>query len=217
MNLTKGRFNLLNIFNASFTGEDEFPVLLKQPEDFRIPFQLTRFTDRKQASLNDAICFYEWDQMFTKQLSDARIKRIIPDLRLAGSVIQPDYSIYADEPLLLQKMAVFERNRVAVELQNAGIPIIPNLRWGDERSYEFAFAGIPKHQVCAIGTHGQIRDLEKRELLKNGLGVALEAVEPRMVLVYGQMPDDIFGQYLSTIDFKRYPSWQESFAIKEGA
>ena len=129
---------MLNLKNAYFTGKDEFPVLRSQNNNFQRPFQMVRFSERKDASLNDAICFYEWDEKFERQLAD---------FRRAGSVVQPDYSIYADDPLILQKMAVFDRNRVACELQLCGIEVIPNLRWGDERSFEFAFAGIPKHQI----------------------------------------------------------------------
>ena len=34
----------------------------------------------------------------------------------------------------------------------------------------------------------------------------------KKVLVYGTMPDDIFGPYKRNIKFIRYPSWQEIFA-----
>ena len=57
-----------NLLNANFTGEDEYPVLNKQKEDLVIPFQMIRFSDRKIASLNDAICFYEWDKSFESKL-----------------------------------------------------------------------------------------------------------------------------------------------------
>lgn len=188
---------LSNLLNANFTGEDEYPVLNKQKEDLVIPFQMIRFSDRKIASLNDAICFYEWDKSFESKLKDERIAKLVPSLLKAGSVVQPDYSIYADEPL---------------ELQNYGLNIIPNLRWGDKRSYDFVFQGIPKHQVCSVGTYGQIADKEKRILFEAGLEIALEKVRPKKVLVYGMMPDDIFGPYKRNIKFIRYPSWQEIFA-----
>ena len=203
---------LSNLLNANFTGEDEYPVLNKQKEDLVIPFQMIRFSDRKIASLNDAICFYEWDKSFESKLKDERIAKLVPSLLKAGSVVQPDYSIYADEPLVLQKFAVYEKNRVALELQNYGLNIIPNLRWGDKRSYDFVFQGIPKHQVCSVGTYGQIADKEKRILFEAGLEIALERVRPKKVLVYGTMPDDIFGSYKRNIKFIRYPSWQEIFA-----
>lgn len=200
------------IINLKFTNGDEFPILQKQRFDFVRPFQMICFSDRNKASLIDSVCFYEWDKKFENQLKEEKIHKIIPSLKLAGSVVQPDYSIFADEPLILQKMAVFEKNRVAAELQSAGIEVIPNLRWGDKRSYDFAFLGIPKNQICAIGTYGQIHDVEKRELFESGLEIALESVRPREVLVYGSMPNDIFGPYKNIIKFTRYPSWQEYFS-----
>lgn len=199
------------LINARFTGKDEYPVLNKQSEDLVVPFQLVRFTDRKIASLNDAICFYECDARFTNSLREKNIPRLIPSLSKAGAIIQPDYSILADEPLVLQKMAVFNKNRVAVELQSYGLDVIPNLRWGDKRSFEFAFKGIPKHQICAIGTYGQIKDKEKRLLFENGLEVALEKVRPKIVLIYGTMPNEIFAPYQNNIPFISYESWHTNF------
>ena len=201
---------MLNLKNGYFTGKDEFPVLQSQSNNFQRPFQMVRFSDRKDVSLNDAICFYEWDEKFKRQLTENHLNRLIGDFRRAVSVVQPDYSIYADDPLILQKMAVFNRNRVACELQSCGIEIIPNLRWGDERSFEFAFAGIPKHQICAVGTYGQIRDKEKRRLFELGLEQALVQTEPREVLVYGPMPIDIFGQYQSVVPFYQYQDWRNN-------
>lgn len=169
---------------------------------------MVRFSDRKDASLNDAICFYEWDRKFIRRLEDDQLGQLIFDFKRAGSVVQPDYSIFADDPLVVQKMAVFNKNRVAYELQSCGIEVIPNLRWGDERSFEFAFAGIPKHQICSIGTYGQVGNREKRYLFESGLEQALIQTEPREVLIYGPMPSIIFKPYQNTITFYQYNSWR---------
>ena len=91
---------MLNLKNGYFTGKDEFPVLQSQNNNFQRPFQMVRFSERKGASLNDAICFYEWDEKFKRQLAENHLNRLIRDFRRAGSVVQPDYSIYADDPLI---------------------------------------------------------------------------------------------------------------------
>lgn len=207
---------MLTLKKAYFTDGDEYPIIQSQSNDFVRPFQMIRFSDRKDASLNDTICFYEWDDRFKHKLEDGNLERLLPSLKRAGSVVQPDFSIYADAPLLEQKWAVYQKNRVSVELQSQGLEIIPNLSWGDERSYEFAFQGIPQNQICAMGTYGQIKDPEKRRLFKNGLGIALETTKPKMVLVYGSMPKDIFGPYEEQIEFYRYPCWQEFYAKRAG-
>ncbi|MCT3341557.1 MULTISPECIES: DUF4417 domain-containing protein [Lactobacillus] len=202
----------MSILQTNFTKGDEYPILKVQSKDLSIPFQIIRFSDRKDASLHDAISFYEWDNKFENKLKEKNLPKVIPDLFKAGSIIQPDYSLFADAPLILQKMAVFKKNKVAVELQEHGLEVIPNLRWGDERSFEFAFAGIPKHQICAIGTYGQIQDKEKRYLFESGLEEALSKVEPKSVLIYGSMPDSIFASYKKYISFYQYPSWQAIYA-----
>ena len=120
---------MLNLKDAYFTGNDEIPVLREQSKNLKRPFQMVRFSDRKDASLNDAICFYEWDRKFIRRLEDDQLGQLIFDFKRAGSVVQPDYSIFADDPLVVQKMAVFNKNRVAYELQSCGIEVIPNLRW----------------------------------------------------------------------------------------
>lgn len=91
-----------------------------------------------------------------------------------------------------------------------------------EKSYPFAFLGIPKHSVVCISTHGAIKKDSSngnivRECFAKGLRVMLETIEPRTVLVYGRMPDDIFGPYLDKYAFVRYPSEFEKSRKKGGS
>ena len=51
---------------------------------------------------------------------------------------------------------------VGCYLQSHGVYVIPNVRWGDERSYttvelpeKFAFLGVPKNSIVSIGTYGR--------------------------------------------------------------
>ncbi len=91
---------MLNLRNAYFTGDDEIPVLREQRDNLNHPFRLIRFSDQKETSLNDTICFYEWDRKFIHRLEDDQLDKIVCDLKRAGSIVQPDYSIFADDPLV---------------------------------------------------------------------------------------------------------------------
>ena len=42
---------------------------------------------------------------------------------------------------------------------------------------------------------------------KNGLYSMLENLEPKIVLVYGSMPECIFYEYLDQVRFIQYPDW----------
>lgn len=100
---------------------------------------------------------------------------------------------------------------VAYHLQKEGIPVIPNIRWGDETTYSFVFLGIPKNTIVAISTHGCIKKDSKnnnylRKCFKKGLKEMLKQLEPKMVIVYGYMPNDIFEEFKKDTKFVRYPS-----------
>jgi hypothetical protein len=123
-------------------------------------------------------------------------------------------SIMIGQSKCLQATNVYFSRAVGYYLQRNGIPVIPNVRWGEESTYSFAFSGIPKHSIVAIGSNGcMAKDKSNasivRETFKEGLPAMLKAIEPEAVVVYGRMPEDIFGSYLSTVRFVRFPSESE--------
>lgn len=88
------------------------------------------------------------------------------------------------------------RNRaLAFWLQREGVPIIPNIRWGDERTYAFAFEGLPKGGTVAVSTNGLLRNKLDRKYFKQGLALMIETLQPQTIVNYSRMPDDIFGPY----------------------
>ena len=92
--------------------------------------------------------------------------------------------------------------------------VIPNVRWGDERSYtivelpeKFAFLGVPKNSIVSIGTYGCIKNKENKQYFVEGLSAMLDELSPEVVLVYGGMPEAIFGQFKERTNFVNYPDW----------
>lgn len=103
---------------------------------------------------------------------------------------------------------------VAYNLQQNGIYVIPNVRWGDERTFtteilpeKVAFLGIPKHSIVSIGTYGCVKSREEQKMFRAGLIAMLNELEPEIVLVYGSMPDFIFSDLLDRTQFVRFPDW----------
>ena len=100
--------------------------------------------------------------------------------------------------------------------QSKGNYVLPNVRWGDERSYfplngeePFAFVGVPKNYIVSISTHGCIKSSENRYYFKEGLKAMMDYLKPEVVLVHGKMPNDIFVEYLDKAQFISYPSYYE--------
>ena len=97
------------------------------------------------------------------------------------------------EPLL----TIFKKN---------GIKVIPNVRWGDERTYDFCFSGLEPNGTYCIGSIGCMKQKENKAYFKAGLKEFVNRLHPKVVLVYGAMPDDVFGEYKDQVKFIQYES-----------
>ena len=99
-------------------------------------------------------------------------------------------------------------------LQSQGIYVIPNVRWSDERTYttnelpeKVAFVGLPKRSVVSIGSYGLMKNKANREHFKKGLEQMLIELDPEIVIVYGSMPESVFGEYVNQTKFVRFQDW----------
>lgn len=128
-----------------------------------------------------------------------------------------DNSLYVDSPLIVQMANVYRSRAIGHFFQKHGIYVIPNVRWGDERSYstcvlpeKFAFLGVPKHSIVCIGTYGACQTKEEKYHMRHGLIAMLDELQPEVVLVYGAMPDEIFKGLYGKTKFVQYPDWTSS-------
>ena len=137
--------------------------------------------------------FYTHDHIFECVWNNPN--RYLPVFKRIAGVITPDFSIYREMPLAMQIWNTYRNRALAFWLQREGVPIIPNVRWGDERTYAFAFEGLPKGGTVAVSTNGLLRNRLDREYFKQGLAVMIETLQPRTIVNYSRMPDDIFGPY----------------------
>ena len=98
-------------------------------------------------------------------------------------------------PLVMQMWNTYRGRALANWMQSNEIEVIPNVRWNDERTYDFCFDGIERSKTVAVGTHGCIKRIEDRELFKAGLEKMVSRLSPKIIIVYGAVPDDIFKEY----------------------
>lgn len=99
-------------------------------------------------------------------------------------------------------------------MQQQGKYVIPNVRWGDERTYTKtvfdyipAFSGIPKNSIVSIGTYGCSKRKEDKYFLEAGLEAMLTELIPQVVIVYGSYSPAIFGKYERYTSFRQLPDW----------
>ena len=205
-------FNPELVCGAFFDGLLEIPHI-KKPDKIIIPSELIPFSQRNRSNnYNEFVHFYEHDKNFATVLTAA--KEHFDCLKKFQGVISPDCSLYRDMPLVLQIANTYMNRAIGHYLQSKGLYVIPNIRWGDERSYttielpeKFAFLGVPKHSIVSIGTYGCIKSKENKIYFAEGLEAMLEELEPEIVLVYGGMPDSIFAKVKDRAKFVHYPDW----------
>ena len=198
--------------NAFFAGTFEIPVIEK-PTELVIPKGMVPFSSRKRDSNHEFfVCFYEHDCKFFDVINAT--DNYIEELKQYPGVISPDCSLYIDAPLCLQITNIYLNRAVGCKLQSEGLYVIPNVRWGDERTYtkmlfkeKVAFAGLPKHSIVSVGTYGCIKSKEAKYHFREGLISMLDEIEPEVVLVYGSMPESVFQGLDSRTKFINYPDW----------
>lgn len=208
-----GFFSYL-VEGASFVGCAGIPMLMdtnNAQEPLALwPFERRNLTTDKRRYIH----FYQHDRVFSSILGHA--DRYIHQLQLYDGVITPDFSIAIGQSRCLQEANTYMNRAVGYYLQKHGIPVIPNIRWGDKSSYDFCFLGVPQERIVAVSTHGCIQTKLQKQQFKDGLAAMLDTLRPSLVLVHGYMPDSVFGEYQRQVPFHRYPSRFEETHHKGG-
>lgn len=182
-------FKAALVEGARFSKPHGFPLLNRT--DFR-PESTIEFSKAISSTVhNQWIHFYAHDYRFECVWKEPN--RYLPVFRKFSGVITPDYSLGYDMPLAMQIWNTYRNRVIGYWLQRSGINIIPNVRWGDERTYTFVFEGLMRGGSVAVSTLGCLKDLKNRFYFANGLRKMIDFIQPDTILCYGQMPDDVFG------------------------
>lgn len=215
-NIIDDGFNSELVKDAIFTGMLEIP-LIKRPTELIIPKGLIPFSQcRKSNQYEKFICFYEHDLLFREILTTTKDHFEI--LHRFDGALSPDCSLYYDMPLVLQMTNTYLNRQIGHYLQEHGLYVIPNVRWGDERTYTriipselpFAFLGLEKKSIYSIGTYGCCKTAEYKHHLREGLRSFIKEMEPEIILVYGAMPESVFAEFKKDVQFVHYDDWTKT-------
>jgi hypothetical protein len=175
------------VHKATFHGLYEFPMLDRTNY---IPEQLVSFEKRQNPNKHQCLHFYTYDDRF--ECVWDKPEKYLKSIQEFGAVIAPDFSIFRDFPLVFQIYNVYRSRALAYWWQSNGLNVIPNIRWGDERTYEFIFDGIEKEGTVAIGSLGGIKNTLNKEFFFNGFKEMLKRIQPRVVVIYGAAPEQLY-------------------------
>ena len=184
-------FHAFLVKNAKYEGVFEIPVLDGTDKK---PRKVILFSIALKSTDYDCwVLFYEDDVLFERIWNNPR--KYLTILKRFQGVICPDFSLYRDMPLIMQLWNVYRSRAIGRWLQDNGIDVIANIRYGDARTYETCCCGVPKNGIIAIGSHGCIRSKEERKYFQSGLEYVVNHLKPITIVVYGSAPDSIFGNY----------------------
>ena len=187
----KDVFRAFLVENADYDGYLEIPWMKIETQ---VPKKLIPFS--KSLGTHDYgqwVHFYEDDSAFERIWNNPR--KYLSVLRRFDGVISPDFSLYRDMPLAMQLWNTYRGRAIGHWLQEQGVSAIPNIRFGDKRSFEFCCRGVPSGGTIAVGSHGCIRLAEDLEYFTRGLEYAVSELNPRTIVVYGAAPNNVFAPY----------------------
>lgn len=194
---------------AVFDGDADIPSMFRY-KNIVIPKSLAPYTARKRIKNKNTFlhCFIH-DFQFSSLITDA--KNHISEISSFDGIICPDPTITIGGSKTINQAQVYFSRAVGFYLQKHGVFAIPCVRWGEPSTYDYCFLGVPLNYIVAISTHGCIMPCkenknELRNAFINGLPVMIEKLKPKYVIVYGRMPEEIFGKYNRLTTFINFPS-----------
>lgn len=147
----------------------------------------TRIKDCEERK-NTWVMFYEWDWKFMRYWQYP--KRYAKFLETFGGVITPQFSVYLDAPPATQLYSVYRSRWLGAYWESLGIKVIPDVCWGDEKSWDFCFSGIPKNSIISIGGQfGSEPSVAVDYYWDTGFEKMCDIIDPIAILYYGAKKD----------------------------
>lgn len=189
-------FQAYLVKGASFTKNEEYPILEKYMISKDIPIKILPFNKaiRYKGDLsNTFVCFYSPDESFERIRKYP--KRYVNFFKKTAGIIGFDFSIHSDMQIIKQKQQMNDNLSLTYFYGKCGIPIIPNIRCGiDELIYEF-LETIPKNSIIAVGTHGFIKRKEEKCEWLCFFETIIKTLNPKKIIVYGSLSGVILESF----------------------
>lgn len=201
-----GHYDVLHIRRRHYPACNPwgFPDLL--PQAFTLPdtTPLLSYRERDDSGQRhaQAICHfflddYRFESVWSKP--DWGLSRV----RRFRAVLTPDFSLYADWPLIIQQWNHYRRQWTGRYWQDHGVKVIPTVNWSTPDSYAWCFTGIPPGQTVALAVP-DLRKPDVRQRFSTGYQAMQDALRPAQLLVYGHLPSE-----LHTPQVREFPpDWQ---------
>ncbi len=196
-------FGAYVIDNVLVAGKYDIPVVGYFGEELPDYLALYSNVGEYKKTSNTCVTFYQYDETFDSMngLWNAIVhknQRLLQHFKNRFSGVKfitcPDYSITGDMPLCMQIFNVYRSRVVAIWLrENCNCTIIPNLRFNNEKSYDYCFDGIAYNSVVCFSILGLCSKPVDVKNIINGLHETIIRIRPKAIIVYGECTDSKFN------------------------
>lgn len=187
--------------NTKFDGYYDIPTV-NTPENIHLPSKLVSYSELTNVECDKfTFChFYQKDYTFDGRngiwnslIQNLQFKKgfNLEKLDKVYAVICPDFSTYYDMPRIMQIWNVYRSRAVGCSLAKLGYFVVPNVRWTDNKSYNYSFSGLQYGGVVAVSTLGCLRANADNKLFYSGLKELIKRVRPSCMIIYGSLAKKI--------------------------
>lgn len=201
-------FQSFLVSGAKFTLTEEYPILEKGMISQSIPEKIMPFSKAitfKGSLQKTFISFYSPDQSFERIRKTPH--RYISFFRKTAGIIGFDFSIHSDMPIIKQKSQMNDNLSLTYFFAKQGIPVIPNIRCGNDELLPEFLSAIPDKSYVAIGTHGFIKETWQQCEWFCFLETLLNLNRPKGIIVYGFLTNSMFDSLKKQVPFYFYKPW----------
>lgn len=176
--------NLHLSLDMDCSGPNSFPVL--QPYNGTLEYEYCRFTERNKCNgKGQALMIFEDDYLFNHLLWD-KLEQTTATLTKFDCLFTPDFSMYVDVPLHINRDSIYKTRFVGAYWQKCGFNVIPTASWADANSFTWCFEGLPMHSVIAVCGVGISWSRAAMELWFYGVKQVEKLLSPTTIIVYGK-------------------------------
>lgn len=167
-----------------FDGEDTtdgIPDVLRLPLPTPLPKAFIDWPHRKSFPDGTGLHFFVDDYQFERVWNHPHW--YVNEFKKRHPIVfSPDFSIFRDCPIVMQRWNTYRARWTCRWYQEQGVSMFPSVTWGDRKSFDFAFLGIPKGSVVATSSIGR-----KRAGIgwDEGYAAMIDHIDPELVFIVG--------------------------------
>jgi hypothetical protein len=185
--LTYNNMHLAVGMGIEYTETNSIPIL--EPYNGTLEYEYRTFSERRRCKgEGQALMIFEDDYIYKHLLWD-RLEQTTATLAKFDCVFTPDFSMYVDAPIHLNRDSIYKSRFDGAYWQKCGFNVIPTASWADVNSFPWCFEGLPQHSVIAVCGVGVCWSRAAMELWFYGVRQVEQLLSPTTIIVYGKQKE----------------------------